>query len=69
MRYSIVIMLTLGLTNAAFAHTLDNEHSLVETLWHQLMGGHHLPHTLALLGGAFILLAIIRHQVAKHREG
>lgn len=69
MRHSIVIMLTLGLTNTAFAHTLDNEHSLVQTLWHQLTGGHHLPYTLALLGGAFILLAIIRRQVAKHREG
>ena len=69
MRHSIVIMLTLGLSNIAFAHTLDSEHSLVETLWHQFMGGHHLPHTLALLGGAFILLVIIQRQVAKHREG
>ena len=69
MRHSIVFMLTLGLTNTAFAHTLENEHSLVETIWHQLMGGHHLPYTLALLGGAFILLEIIRRQVAKHREG
>jgi len=67
MRHSIIIMLTLGLTNTAFAHTLDSEHSLVETLWHQLMGGHHLPYTLGLLGGALVLLAIIGRQAAKRQ--
>jgi hypothetical protein len=69
MRHSIIILLTLILSSSAFAHTLDSEHSLVESLWHQLIGGHHLPLTLALLGGAFILLVIIRRQVTKHREG
>ena len=68
MRYSIIIMLILGLSNSVFAHTLDSEHGMVETLWHQLVGGHHLPYTLGMLG-ALILLAIIGRLVAKHREG
>ena len=67
MRRLIVTILSLGLTGTVFGHTLDSEHSLVASLWHQLMGIHHLPYTLALLIGAVVLFAIIGRRMARHR--
>ena len=63
MQRYVVILLTIGLTGIAGianAHTLDSEHSLVETLWHQVMGSHHLPYTLGLLACGVVLFLIGR---------
>ena len=43
MRRFITTLLASGLANIASAHTLDSEHRLAESLWHQVMGSHHLP--------------------------
>lgn len=67
MRQTIVTLLMLGLANIASGHTLDSEHSLVETLWHQILGVHHLPYTLGLLFGSVILLAVIGRRMARRR--
>ena len=67
MRKILVILLTIGLTNIAFGHTLDSEHGLVETFWHQLAGLHHLPVTLGLIVGSVVFLAIMRRRIARHR--
>ncbi len=67
MRQRIVILLMTGLTNIAFGHTLDSEHSLVDTLWHQVMGSHHLPYTLGLVVGGAVLLTIIRRRMVGRR--
>lgn len=58
MRRYAVSLLTIGLANIASAHSLDSEHSLVQTLWHQVLGNHHLPYTLGLMacGVAIFLL-------------
>ena len=60
MRRYAVILLTIGLAGIANAHTLGSEHSLAETLWHQVMGSNHLPYTLGLLVCGVVLFLIGR---------
>ena len=67
MRQILLILLTIGLNDIAFGHTLDSEHSLVETLWHQVMGMHHLPYTLGLIVAGVVLLAIMGRRIVRHR--
>ena len=67
MRQIIVILLSIGLVDIALGHTLDNEHGLVETLWHQVMGLHHLPYTLGLIVGGVVLLAIFGRRIVRRR--
>ncbi len=64
MRSYVVILLTIGLAGMANAHTLDSEHGLAETLWHQVLGGHHLPYTLGLLACGVVLFLIGRRSGA-----
>lgn len=68
MRQITFIMLTIGLAGIASGHTLDSEHRLVDTLWHQLVGSHHLPYNLGLLCAGIILLAIVGRRMAKQRK-
>ena len=67
MRQIIVILLSIGLANIAFGHTLDSEHSLVESLWHQLVGIHHLPYTMGLIVGGIVMLAVIGRRIVRYR--
>jgi len=67
MRQIIVILLSIGLADIAFGHTLDSEHSLVESLWHQLVGIHHLPYTIGLIVTSIVMLAVIRRRILRHR--
>ncbi len=68
MRQTIVTLLMLGLANIASGHTLDSEHSLVETLWHQILGVHHLPYTLGLVIGGVVLLAIFGRRIVMRKS-
>ena len=68
MRQTIVTLLMLGLANIASGHTLDSEHRLVETLWHQIFGVHHLPYTLGLLVGGMVLLAIFGRRIVRRKS-
>jgi len=60
MRRFAATLLMIGLSGIANAHTLDSERSLVETLWHQVLGGHHLPYTLGLMACGVVLFLIGR---------
>ena len=65
MRQILAILMTAGLTNTAFGHTLDSEHNLLETLWHQIFGIHHLPLTVGLVFVSVVLLAVIGRRMAR----
>jgi len=67
MRQIIVILLSIGLVDIAFGHTLDSEHSLVESLWHQLAGIHHLPYTMGLIVGGIVMLAVVGRRIVRYR--
>jgi len=67
MRQIIVILLSIGLADIALGHTLDSEHGLVESLWHQVAGLHHLPVTLGLIVASAVFLAIMGRRKVRHR--
>ncbi len=67
MRQFAAALLTIGLINIANAHTLDSEHSLVQTLWHQALGGHHLPYTIGLVVGT-VFVFLISRRISNHRQ-
>jgi hypothetical protein len=67
MRRITAALLTIGLINIANAHTLDSEHSLAQTLWHQVLGGHHLPYTIGLVVGTVFAIVISR-RISNHRQ-
>ena len=54
MRY--IPIMALLVTQAASAHTLDGDSSLVERLSHQFAGVHHLPLTLLVIAGIGLAL-------------
>jgi len=60
MRGYLVSLLTIGLTSTANAHTLDGEHSMVQALWHQVTGGHHLPYTITVIGAVAVIVLVGR---------
>jgi hypothetical protein len=59
-------MLLLGLANIASGHTLDGSHSTTEALRHQILGGHHLLFTVAILAGGVAIYSLGRW-LEKHR--
>ena len=67
MRKIIVILLSIGLADIAFGHTLDSEHGLVESFWHQGAGIHHLPYTMGLIVGGIVMLALIGRRIVRYR--
>ena len=68
MRQIIVILLSIGLADIAFGHTLDSEHGLVESFWHQFAGIHHLPVTLGLVVASVALIAIVGRSRLRRSE-
>ena len=44
----LIALLTV-FAGSASAHTLDAGEGLASQLWHELLGGHHLPLTLLLV--------------------
>lgn len=67
MRTLSILMLTLGASTTAAAHTLPDDVTLIERLAHQLAGVHHLPITLLLIICASALLSAIRAR-SKHNS-
>jgi len=60
MRQLTVALLMIGATNLVNAHVLGDDHSLTDTLRHQLIGSHHLLFTVGLLVGSVALFVIGR---------
>jgi hypothetical protein len=48
-RLITLLALSTALAGAAGAHTLDAGAGMASQLWHELLGGHHLPLTLLLV--------------------
>jgi len=65
MRRLTMTLLMISLSGIAGAHTLDRDHGLAETLWHQLAGTHHWSLTLWLLAGS-VLLFVIGRWISKY---
>jgi hypothetical protein len=59
-------MLLIGLADIASAHTLDGSHSTTEAIQHQILGGHHLLFTAAVLAGGVAIYSLGRW-LEKHR--
>lgn len=56
MRQLLTLILILGISGIAAAHTLDDKDGLLTQLYHQVLGSHHLPLTLLLIVGGIVLL-------------
>ena len=66
MRRLTVTLLAFGLVDIANAHSLDRGHELVDALWHQVIGSHHLPFSIGLMVGGAVLFVIGRW-ISTHR--
>jgi len=55
MRMITTFCLTAGFSDAAMAHTLPDESSLLQQLAHQLSGFHHLPLLVLLLAAGLLI--------------
>jgi len=66
MRRLTVTLLAFGLVDIANAHSLDRGHELVDALWHQVIGSHHLPITIGLIASG-VVLYFIRRWISKYR--
>ena len=58
MRLITSLIIILGTTEYAAAHSLDGDHAWVERLGHQFLGVHHLPLTILLIVAGLIALRI-----------
>lgn len=56
MRQLLALFLIPGISGIAAAHTLDDKDGLLTQLYHQVLGSHHLPLTMLLIGGGIVLL-------------
>ena len=49
-----LLTLSTAFAGSASAHTLDAGAGLASQLWHELLGGHHLPLTMLLVVIGFV---------------
>jgi hypothetical protein len=56
MRLLTTLILAVGASGIAAAHTLDDKDGLVTQLYHQVLGSHHLSLTILLIIGGIVLL-------------
>jgi hypothetical protein len=56
MRLISSLLIILGATDIAVAHSLDGSHGLAEQVGHQLIGIHHFPLTILLIAAGYIAL-------------
>lgn len=60
MRSRIAVLMTTGFAGVADAHVLGADEDLLHQLYHQVLGGHHLPILLLLAVVGWLVVRKIR---------
>ena len=60
MRSRIAVLMTTGFAGAANAHMLGADEGVFHQLYHQVLGGHHLPILLLLALVGWLVVRKIR---------
>ena len=60
MKSTLALLMTTGMAGVANAHMLGADEGVLNQLYHQVLGGHHLPIVLLLAVAGWLVIRKIR---------